>query len=338
MEIERRAWLKLTKEDPIDPDIPICDPHHHFWERPNSHYFLEEFVEDIKGGHRIVQTVAVECREMYRKDGPQEMRPVGETEFIRGIAAQSASGQYGPTIIAAGIVAHADLTLGDMVAPVLEAQIDAGGSRLRGIRYISAWDANADIKSRASYMNPYKGLLLDNTFREGFACLQKYGLSFDAWLYHTQLMELVDLAKTFPDIPIVVDNIGGPLGIGPYATKHDEVFQEWKRGILDLAVCPNVFVKLGGLGIPLCGFDWSKRSAPPTSNELAETIAPYYLWCIEQLGVKRCMFASNFPVDRNSYSYTILWNAFKHISRRFSPQERCALFYDTAVGFYHLEP
>ncbi|MFC2003631.1 amidohydrolase family protein [Chloroflexota bacterium] len=333
MTTEREAWLTLTIEDPMDPDLPICDPHHHLWDHPNNRYLLEELLQDIRGSHHIVQTVFVECRSMYRKDGPQEMQPVGETEFVQGIAAQSASGQYGISSVAAGIVGFADLTLGTAVVPVLEAHLAASRNRFRGIRHTCAWDASANI---TSYMNPPKGLLLDAKFREGFACLQKYSLSFDAWLYHPQLTDLADLARAFPDIVIIVDHAGGPLGIDSYAGKQREVFQEWKRGIATLATCPNVVVKLGGLGMPYCGFGWHERITPPNSTELAEAMAPYYLWCIEQFGVDRCMFESNFPVDKQSYSYTIMWNSFKRISKDLSLEDRAALFHDTAVKVYRL--
>jgi len=335
----REEWLKLTVEEPIDPDLPICDPHHHLWDRPNtperpgSRYLLEELLQDTGGGHNIVQTVFVECRSMYRKDGPSEMQPVGETEFVQGIAAQSTSGQYGATLVAAGIVSFADLTLGVAVAPVLEAHIAASQNRFRGIRHSSAWDASSEI---TSYRSPPRGLLLDSKFREGFAYLQKYNLSFDAWLYHPQIIELVDLARAFPDTSIVLDHIGGPLGIGPYAGKREEVFQEWKSSIAKLATCPNVVVKLGGLGMPICGFGWHERATPPSSTELAEAMATYYLWCIGQFGVGRCMFESNFPVDKQSCSYTVMWNAFKRISRDFSLNDRAALFHDTAVKVYRL--
>jgi len=315
-------------EDPIDPDLPICDTHYHLWDRPNDRYLLEELLQDTGGGHHIVKTVFVDCRFMYRKSGPQEMQPVGETEFVQ----QSASGQYGMTTIAAGIVSFADLTLGTAVTPVLEAHIEAGKSRFRGIRHMSAWDASGDTRFQ---MHTPK-LLLDPKFREGFACLQKYDLSFDAWMYHPQLMELVDLARAFPDIPIILDHVGGPLGIGPYAEKREEVFQEWKHKIAALATCPNVVVKLGGLGQPTFGFGWHEWATPPSSAELAEAMAPYYHWCIEQFGVDRCMFESNFPVDKISYSYTVLWNAFKRISKDFSPEDRAALFHDTAVKVYRL--
>jgi L-fuconolactonase len=335
----REEWLKLTTEEPIDPDLPICDPHHHLWDRPNtpdrpgSRYLLEELLQDTGGGHNIVQTVFVECRSMYRKDGPSEMQPVGETEFVQGIAAQSASGQYGATLVATGIVSFADLTLGGTVVPVLEAHIAASQNRFRGIRHSSAWDASSEI---TSYRSPPRGLLLDSKFREGFACLQKYGLSFDAWLYHPQIIELVDLAKAFPDTPIILDHIGGLLGIGPYTGRREAVFQEWKRVIATLATCPNVVVKLGGLGMPICGFGWHERPVPMGSAELAEAMAPYYLWCIEQFGVDRCMFESNFPVDKQSYSYTVMWNAFKRIAKDFLSEERAALFHDTAVKVYRL--
>jgi L-fuconolactonase len=340
MVTDLEAWLKLVTEDAIEPELPICDPHHHLWDRPaqqdrpGNRYLLEELLKDTGGGHNVVQTVFVECRSMYRQDGPEEMQPVGETEFVQGIAAQSASGQYGTTKVAAGIVSFADLTLGTAVEPVLEAHITASRNRFRGIRHSSVWDASPEI---ASYRNPPRGLLLDTKFREGFGCLQKYGLSFDAWLYHTQIMELADLARAFPGIPIILDHVGGVIGIGPYAGKREEIFQEWKRCIAELATCPNVVVKLGGLGMPVCGFGWHERATPPNSAELAEATAPYYLWCIEQFGVERCMFESNFPVDKRSYSYTVLWNAFKRITRDFSAEERAALFHNTAARVYRLE-
>ena len=329
MEAEHEAWLKLTIEDPMNPELPICDPHHHFWDYPKNHvpayathvprYLLGELLQDTGGGHHVVQTVFVECKSMYRKGGPQEMQPVGETEFVQGIAAQSVSGQYGITNVAAGIVGFADLTLGAAVAPVLEAHIAASRDRFRGIRYISS-----------------QGLLLDSKFRDGFACLQKYNLSFDALVSPPYLMELVDLARAFTEIPIIVNHTGSPRDSGPYVGKREEVFQEWKKGIAALANCPNVVIKLGGLGESSRGFGWHEQATPLSSAELAEAMAPYYRWCIEQFGVDRCMFESNFPVDKVSYSYTVLWNTFKRISEDFSPEERGALFHDTAVKVYRL--
>lgn len=331
---EREAWLKLMIEEPIDPDLPVCDPHHHLWDGPGDRgrYLLDEYLRDAGGGHHIVKTVFVECGAMYRKDGPQEMRPVGETEFVQGIAAQITSGQYGRATVAAGIVGLADLTLGVNVVPVLEAHMAASKNRFRGIRQSCTWDSDRTIIS----MGKGKEMMMDTKFREGFACLRKYGLSFDGWQYYTQLRELADLARGFPDTIIIVNHTGGPLGIGHYAGKRNEVFQEWKRSMTELASCPNVVVKLGGLGMPRCGFDWHEQVKPPNSTDLAEAMAPYYRFCIEVFGAERCMFESNFPVDKVSYSYTVLWNAFKRTCKDCSLEERSALFHDTAVKVYRL--
>jgi predicted TIM-barrel fold metal-dependent hydrolase len=269
---------------------------------------------------------------MYRKDTTKEMSPVGETEFVQGIAAQSASGQYGNTQVAAGIVGFADLALGDAVVPILEAHISASRNRFRGVRNIVTWKANTDIHSRVKAPH----FLADTKFRQGFQLLHKYDLSFDTWMYHTQLTDLVDLARYFPDTKIILDHIGSPLGIGPYSGKQDEVFQDWKKGITALSSCPNVYIKLGGLGMPMTGFGWHERPTPPDSKELAVAMEPYYNWCIERFGTSRCMFESNFPMDKISYSYTIIWNAFKLVSRAYSLTEKGDLFYYTAVRAYRL--
>lgn len=327
------AWLALTIEEPVDPDLAICDPHHHLWDRPDSRYLLHELLEDTGDGHLITETVFIECNSMYRKNGPENFSPVGETEFVQGIAAQSASGGYGDTKVAAGIVGYADLNLGDQVTGVLESHIAASRNRFRGIRNSSCWDENPDIRS---YKNPPRGMLADSKFRKGFGALEKLGLSFDAWLYHTQLPELADLARAFPGVTIILDHIGGPIGIGSYAGKQDEVFQLWKDGIAELASCQNVVIKLGGFGMPLGGHGWHEREAPASSKELANVVGPYYRFCIEKFGVDRSMFESNFPVDKVSASYTVLWNSFKHMTEDFSPTERSALFRDTAVRTYRL--
>ena len=326
-------WLALTEEPTLEPEIPICDPHHHFWDRSDGRYFLDELLIDTGGGHNITETVFVECSAMYRKDGPEKMRPVGETEFVQGIAAQSASGMYGDTNVAAGIVGYADLRHGDEVTEVLEAHIAASRDRFRGVRNASSWDASPEI---GGYMNPPEGLLGDASFRTGLAALQKLGLSFDAQVYHPQLNELVDLARAFPDVTIILNHTGVPLGIGPYVGRDDEVAQVWRSGITELAGCENVVMKLGGVGMPLGGHRWNERSAPPSSQELADGISSYYNFAIETLGPDRCMFESNFPVDNQSTSYTVLWNAFKLLSKNLSPTERSSLFRDTAVRAYRL--
>jgi len=326
-------WLKLTTENALDPDLPICDSHHHLFIHADNLYLPEDFLKDIEGGHNIVSTVFVECMSAYREEDPEEMRPVGETEFVQNVAAKAAHGEYGRTAIAAGIVSFADLTLGKAVEPVLEAHIRAGKGYFRGIRHSSYWDPDPGISSRRK--SP-RGLLIDPRFQEGFSCLQRYGLSFDAGIYFHQIAELVELARKFPDVVIILAHTGSPVHIHRYAEKREEVFSEWKRGMSALATCPNVVIKLGGLGLPYCGFGWDERAKPPDSTELAETMSPYYLWCIEQFGVTRCMFESDFPVDKMSYSYTVLWNAFKRICNDFTLTERTALFHDTAGRVYRL--
>ncbi len=333
MTTPRPDWLALTTEKAIDPDLTICDPHHHFWDRPGNRYFLEELLEDISGGHNITETVFIECSAMYRKDGPESMSPVGETEFVNGLAAQSASGEYGNTKVASGIVGYADLSLGSKVEEVLEAHIAASPGRFRGIRNSSCWHPSPEI---TGYKNPPEGLLNSQKFREGYAILGKLNLSFDAWLYHTQIYELVDLANTFPEIPIIMDHIAGPIGIGPYTNKQNQAFEEWSKGISELANCENVCIKLGGFGMPLDGRDWHNKKAPPTSTELAKAMAPYYEHCIESFGVDRCMFESNFPVDKLTTSYTILWNTFKRVSQSYTTSEKSALFRDTARSTYRI--
>ncbi len=315
-------------EAPLDADLSICDPHHHLWRRPDNPYLLDDFLRDASSGHRIVSSVAVECGAMYRETGPAELQPVGETEFLEEIADESSSAGT-PATVAAAIVAYADLSLGDSVAAVLEAHLEASPTRLRGIRYSTMWDASDSFRSV-----PRPGLLRDGAVRKGFAHLQPLGLSFDAWLYHPQLPELVELARDFPDVPIILDHIGGPLGLGPYEGRREEVFQTWSNDITALSSCPNVVLKLGGVGSLRSGYDWHERT--PGSAELAEAMRPYFEHCIEKFGAGRCMFESNFPVDRVSYSYAAIWNAFKIMVRGYSDTERAALFHDTATRAYRL--
>jgi predicted TIM-barrel fold metal-dependent hydrolase len=326
----RTAWLGLTREAALEPGLPVCDPHHHLWMHPGSRYLLEEFLADLSGGHRVESTVYVECVQHYRRDGPTELRPVGETEFAERVAAATASG---PTRVAAGIVGFADLRLGAAVMPVLEAHVSAS-PRFRGVRYATAWDASPAI--RPSHTHPPPGLLGDARFRAGFACLAPLGLSFDAWLYHAQFGELTALARDFPGTTIVLDHMGGPLGIGPYAGRQEETFAAWRAALVPLASRENVFVKLGGRTLTSAGFGWHRREAPPGSEELAAAMAPWFAACIELFGPGRCMFESNFPVDRASCSYTVLWNAFKRVTRGYAAAERHALHCGTARRAYRL--
>jgi len=328
-------WLSQVQEDALEPERPICDPHHHLWDHPGNRYLLDELMADVKsGGHNVVSTVFVECLSMYRAEGAEELRPVGETEFVQGVAAMSASGGYGATRAASGIVSYANLALGDAVVPVLEAHVAASPNRFRGIRHAAGWHESPAVRN--SHTNPPRGLYLDAGFRRGFAQLGRLGLTFDAWLYHPQLPELADLARAFPEVTIVLDHFGGPLGIGPYAGQLDAVFEDWRRDIAGVASCPNVVAKLGGINMPLNGFGWDKRDRPPTSKELAEATGRYYLHTIDLFGPERCMFESNFPVDRASCSHGVLWNTFKRLVAGFREDEKSAMFHDTAVRVYRI--
>jgi predicted TIM-barrel fold metal-dependent hydrolase len=330
----RPDWLALRKEEVLDLQRPIVDPHHHLWDRGGQRYLVEEMVDDIASGHNIIATVYVEARSMYRASGPEAFRPVGEVEFANGVAAMSASGGYGPAAICAGIVGHANLLLGDGARAVLEAEMIAGNGRFRGIRHSAAWDADADVAGM--YATRPKGLLLDPTFRKGFACLAPLGLSFDAWLFHPQIGELTDLARAFPDTKIVLDHCGGLLGIGSYANRREEIFASWKASIQEIAKCPNVVVKLGGLAMRLLGYDFHERAMPPSSEEAAAAWRPYIETCIEAFGPERGMFESNFPPDKGQCSYQVIFNAFKRIAAQYSEAEKTALFSKTATDFYKL--
>lgn len=341
-------------EDIIDPDRPIIDPHHHLWDRRpvmhllanppahpfehisyrKGHYLLDQLLEDTGTGHNIVATVYLECRSMYRADGPAEMKPVGETEFVNGIAAMAASGLYGRTLACAGIVGTAELLMGEEVGRVLDAHIAAGGRRFKGIRRTTSHDADRDVLGPL-HRNP-PGVMMSEEFRRGFAELGRRGLSFDAWLLEPQLPELIDLAARFPETPIVLDHVGTPLGYAGYAGKLTERFPIWRENIRTLARCPNVHVKLGGLAMPFCNFPSMLSSPRAPSGQLAREWGPYVETCIEAFGARRSMFESNFPVDEVSCDYPTLWNALKLIVRNASEDEKHELFFGTANRFYRL--
>ncbi len=329
------AWLGRRPAEPaLEPDLPIVDAHHHLWQRPGQTYLLPEFLADLGTGHRIEATVFVQCHAMYRAAGPEALRPVGETEFVAGIAAMSDSGGYGPGRVALGIVGHVDLRHGALARNVLEAHIAAGNGRFRGIRHISTWDQDPSVLNPA--YTPARDMFYSPEFREGFSQLAPLGLSFDAWLYHHQIKDLAALARAFPGTPIVLDHVGGPLGIGAYAGKRDAVYAEWLEAIRDLARCPNVMVKLGGLGMRINGMGFEEHALPPSSDDLARAWKPFIEPCIEAFGAARCMFESNFPVDKGSYSYGVFWNACKKLVAGASAAEKAALFHDAAARFYKL--
>ncbi len=333
-------WLELTREDTLEPDLPICDPHHHFWDGrseriPYQRYLLPELADDLNCGHNIRSTVFIEARAMYRADGPAELRPVGEVEFAQGQAAASASGSYGPARAAAAIIGHANLNLGAAVAPALEALQAASPNRFRGIRHSVTWDPHPEVENTAAHQLP--GQLAGDNFRAGARVLARMGLSLEGWLYFPQLPELADFARAVPDLTIILNHIGGLIRVGPYAGRTEEVMQTWRSGIAAVAQCPNVVCKLGGIGMPRTGFDWHTRSRPIGSAELAGDMAPLLHYCIEQFGPDRCMFESNFPVDKVSYSHHILYNAFKRLSAGYSDAERAALFHNVAARVYRID-
>ncbi|MGI9410665.1 MAG: amidohydrolase family protein [Hyphomicrobiaceae bacterium] len=331
-------WLQRVVEAPLEPELKICDPHHHLWDFRQGvvqpRYLLDEMLEDLASGHNVVSTVFIECGTMFKADGEEAFRPVGETEFVNGTAAMSASDQYGPTRIAKGIIGTVDVKIGDPSADVLDAQIAAAGGRFRGIRLGAFWHASDAIRNHRT--DPPESMLLRDDFRTGFKHLAPRDLTFEAWCCHEQIPEVADLARAFPDTTIILDHFGGPLGIGPYAGKADEVFEDWRGKVTDLASCPNVMAKLGGLNMDVNGFGWETHESPPTSTELAEATRRYFDTTIELFGVGRCMFESNFPVDKLSCSYGVLWNSFKRLAAGYSADEKAALFHDTAARVYRL--
>ena len=332
-------WHALRQEEALEPEIPICDPHHHFWDYrseriPYQRYLLHELAEDMNSGHNVTSTVFVEARSMYRTTGPEEMRPVGEVEFVQGLAAASASGLYGPGRAAASIVGHANLNLGDGVKPVLEALQAASPNRFRGIRHSVTWDPHPEVENTAAHNMPNQ--MSSDNFRAGARVLASMGLTLEGWMYFPQMPELAEFAKAVPDLTIILNHIGGLLRVGPYSNS-DETLATWRQGIAAAAECPNVVIKLGGIGMPRTGFDWHLRDVPASSEELANDMAPLVNYCIEQFGPDRCMFESNFPVDKVSYSYNVMYNAFKRLSVGYSASERAAMFHDTAVRVYSVD-
>ena len=330
----RDAWLAQVQEPILDPNLAIVDAHHHLWDRPGQRYLLPDYLADVGSGHRIVASVYVQCRSMYSVERQAPFDAVGEVEFATGMAALAASGRYGEARLCAALVAGADLRRGRAILPVLEEMQARGGTRLRGIRNNTAW--HPDPRLISNPLPPPPGILANADFRQGVACLAELGLTLEVWAYHTQLAEVLGLAQAFPELPLVLNHYGGPLGHGPYAGQRSEVFQKWARAIRRLSACDNVRLKLGGLGMRVCGFDLDQRPAPPTSAELAELWRPYVVTSIEAFGVDRCMFESNFPVDKGMYSYAVLWNTFKRLCRDGSTSERQALFSGTAADTYGL--
>jgi L-fuconolactonase len=325
------SWLARLREDVLEPELPIVDAHHHLWDRDSGRYFLPELLADLSAGHDIKSTVYIQCGTAFRPDGPVELRPVGETEFVAGVAAEATAAGYPG--VCAGIVGYCDFRLGDRIDTVLEAHIAAGGGRFKGIRQSAGWDPA--ILTRTSAPAP-AGLLGDSHFRTGLARMGKYGLSYESSLYHPQLPELTALARAFPGLPILANHCGGPIRIGPHGDRPAEVFAQWRADLRELAGCPNVFLKLGGQAMTIRGVDFHAEPLPPSSGELAGAWRPHMEACIEAFGADRCMFESNFPVDKGMCSYVSIWNAFKRIAAGCSAGEKAALFHGAAERFYRL--
>ncbi len=330
----REDWLAQRAEDILLPELPIVDPHHHLWDREGERYLLDDLLADTSGGHNIRATVFVQCGAMYRPDGPEALRPLGETEFVNGIAAMAASGRYGLTRACAGIVGFADLTLGDQVAPVLDAHIAAAGARFRGVRNRTAWHPSPEVRS--NLITPPPGPLAHPRFIEGARQLAARGLVLDIWAYQTQLPEVAAIARAVPELTVVVNHCGGPLGVGPFAGRREEGFAAWRHEVLALAELPNTVMKLGGLAMEVAGHDFHLRDQPPGSAELEQAWRPVIHTLIEAFGARRCMFESNFPVDKGMCGYAVLWNAFKRLAAGAGVEERASLFSGTATRIYRL--
>ncbi|MCE7029623.1 amidohydrolase family protein [Jiella avicenniae] len=330
--LPRPDWLAEVVEPALEPNLPIVDAHHHLWDRQGFRYLLEEFAEDIgESGHNVLASVFVQCRAMLRADGPEDLRPVGEVEFVRGLAAQANSGFYGPNRIAA-IVGGADLTLGGDVARVLDAMSVAGGRLFRGVRTPVA--AHPDPVVRSNPVPAPEGLIVTEAFQAGARALARRGLTLDLWVYQTQLGEVAQIARAIPDLTIVLDHAGGPLGVGPYASRSAEDRKAWRDGLAAVATAPNAFVKIGGFAMPVMGFGFHERARPPSSVEFAEAVAPEVSTCLDLFGPERAMFESNFPVDKGGYSYGIYWNAMKRLTADLDAPKRARLFAGTACEAY----
>lgn len=325
-------WLATRREEIVEPGLPIVDPHHHVVDMPGNRYLFDEVMADLQSGHNIVSTVHIQCHTMYRTDGPDEMKPVGETEYIGALAERSASG-HGASQVFAGIVGTTDLMLGDRVEAVLQAHLEAGGGRFKGIRPSLAWHESTQV--RVLDIPPH--ILMQRQAREAIACIDKLNLSLDTWVFFTQLEEVLDVCRAFPNLKVIVNHAGGPLAIGPYEGQREAVFGVWRQKIHALAQCPNAVIKLGGLAMRYGGFGFNTLPVPPSSDLLTEKWQRYIDVCIQAFGPTRCMFESNFPVDRGMCNYHVLWNAFKKMTRQYSSTEREYLFSRTAAQTYRLD-
>jgi predicted TIM-barrel fold metal-dependent hydrolase len=332
----RADWLAQVSEPALEPDLPIVDAHHHLWKLPHDTYLLPEFLADADraaGGHNVVASVFAECAAMYRPSGPAELRSIGEVEFANGIGAQAASGAFGPVRACAAMFGSVDLTRGEAAGEVLDLHVARAPDRYRGVRPIVCADPHGVLDP---WPSAPADMMQSAAFRAGARELARRGLVLDIWVFHHQIEAVADLARALPDLTLVLDHLGTPLGMGYYAPRRDEVFAAWRAAMAVLAACPNVVVKLGGLNMHFNGFGWHAREAPPTSDELAAANGPYYRAAIDLFGPGRCMFESNFPMDKRSVGWGPLWNAHKKIVAGFSADEKRQMFSEVAVRTYRI--
>ena len=338
---EIENWINGVKEEIIDPDMEIIDPHHHLWHGPEDppgvkesyRYLLEDLWSDTSSGHNIKKTVFIDCGQEYYEEGPERFKPVGETEFVVEIAKQGRQNPDKAQI--AGIIGHANMMLGSSVKEVLEMHQEKGEGLFRGIRHAGGWDEDERVRNAHSHPTPH--IYLEDNFQQGLEELSSLGMVFDTWHYHNQIKDLTKLAKNLPNLTIVHDHFGGPLGIGPYEGKRDEIYEQWKEDTYELSQCVNVFAKLGGLAMPINGWDWHRKDLPATSDEIVAEQARYYMHTLDCFGADRSMFESNFPVDKQSVSYHVIWNAYKKMTIHLGDNEKRKLFYETANKVYKLE-
>ena len=337
--LSQQEWLAQITEEIIDPEQRIIDPHHHLWPGVSSdssensnQYLLEDLWADTGSGHNVTNTVFIDCSQCYWNSTDQALNPVGETEFVKKIADESKADSKQATI--SGIVGHVDMLLGFEAERVLEKHLEIGQELFKGIRHAGGWDPHPDVRN--SHHDACEGLYLQPNFLDGLQTLAKLGYVFEAWQYHHQIPQITELAKQFPDLIIILNHFSGPLGIGPYENKHADIFPQWQKDLKELSLHENVFAKLGGLAMPVNGFGFHIQDKPPTSDEFILKQKAYYETALEYFTPKRCMFESNFPVDKTSISYPVLWNAFKKLATSYSASEKDQLFYKTASTVYRI--
>ena len=337
--LSQQEWLAQISEEIIDPEQRIIDPHHHLWPGVSSdssensnQYLLEDLWADTGSGHNVTNTVFIDCSQCYWNSTDQALNPVGETEFVKKIADESKANPKQATI--SGIVGHVDMLLGFEAERVLEKHLEIGQELFKGIRHAGGWDSHPDVRN--SHHDACEGLYLQPNFLDGLQTLAKLGYVLEAWQYHHQIPQITELAKQFPDLIIILNHFSGPLGIGPYENKQADIFPQWQKDLKELSLHENVFAKLGGLAMPVNGFGFHIQDKPPTSDEFISKQKAYYETTLEYFTPKRCMYESNFPVDKTSISYPVLWNAFKKLATSYSASEKDQLFYKTASTVYRI--